>query len=272
MKTKRSQGTIFMIAIILILIVIMGYFYLQNTAAKKTLERSLIDPIEFNEDVKAFKTYFQAGFDDALLRGTLMWGYSGGKNTEDADVLKKTYTNEGSDRDIPYLYKGGKKYFTQEESKNDLENLIAGFFNSLIDKEIFTERDYELIIEDSPEVDVSLYEKDTGLRFNPHIRVEYDENTHTFREFNSKISIDLQTVLDETGNILSVLEGLGEDDVPYNFSQYHSLSSDVKVCGFDDRDGAYLVRIIYNAPFKAYPAYVFDFLTDILLVDNVCSR
>ena len=100
-------------------------------------------------------------------------------------------------------------------------------------------------------------------------------NYHDFKELTALIGIDVKTILDETENVLGVLENLLPSEMPYNLSIYTPLHEKIKICGFDDEgaeERAYLVRIFYNVSFKSYEVYKFDFLVDVPILHEVCTN
>jgi len=278
LNLKNGQVTLFVILGIVILIIAVLILNITNTYSSKTLQDSTTEVFDFKDEVGSFESYLQTASDEALFRGIVVWGSSGGKNLETTSDPTKTYIIGDETNKFAYLYKDGVDFFDKDGADDELQSIVLSFFFSNIDIEVFYDRDFEFYFEVPPELELSINENSVSNVLNPNIMLEKYDNDHVVKKFRSEVEINLTAILDEVENIILVLKNITFSDLPYNFSKYNSLSPQIQVCGFEEPDPdpdpnnrAYLVKIIDSNRFRSYPTYTFEFLTDIPLADNECS-
>jgi len=268
---KRGQISIFIILGLTILILVSFMLFLSGKSSKRQIETSVTETFTKGPEMQDIETHLDLALSEAVVRGLVIWQNSGGLDTDQVPSrLQKSYDN----RNIAYLsVTGYSNLFDKDLARTHLESIISSLFRSNIDKDIFERYGFDQII-DSPVVEVSFNLRSVSVLLNPNIIVKKDGATYSFPQLQMDVSAEVLPLLDETDDVLNILDSIDItdlDQVPYDFLTYTPSSSSFKICGFSDNDGAYQVRIIYNAPFKAYRTVKFDFLTDVPLVDNSCT-
>lgn len=265
MHKKRGQISIFLI---LSIVLLFGGFvvYKINDIAQDELKRAAQASTKELNIIADFEIQLELALKNALFNGFIIWSNSGGM---DFDTILSPF-KEYPQRNIAYLLKDNTNYFDRDTVELHLESIVNTFFLSNADALLFTEYGYTVSLE-PPTSEISFNFETLSIVTDSGISISKGTYTHRFEPITYTVDIDILPVLFEIEKIIFVLQNLNSSQTPYDFSTYEKLAPAITACGFSDFEDAYLVRILYNSPFKTFDVVRFDFLTDVSLVHGMCN-